>query len=432
MFFNKKIVFLAITFILLFSVSSFAQYAPITKVVNVFPDLGVWSPSAPIARSLPTQLRAGAASVRYSLNIPLVALIALDAYLIEHDIAQACQAFPAFGAWMAANNMACITPGAAPYRRVLNTCAPNAPGQTCIDTISASRSGTQEIFQSSAQLQDFINNNIAGTPAGQCNKASSEYNNVTCANGVQVSFGYFVGLYNYVVGTCKFAGQNVLAMSVTGGGSTCTIPGSNNSAPLPTPDLLTQFTTDLTNGTPLAKKAHEEMERKIQEEMEKPTGTSEPLKKKIDDTLGPLVPSAVKTPLEASGASIANGGPVTPDVIKDAEVEKPEEKTPTTNDPSYTGSFTPGTWPAVPSIGTRFNDFTNSLKQTSLWSLPSSMTTDFPSGGDPVISFNAGVYGSHSYSFASWGSALYNVIKGIVLVICSWVAIKIVTKGGGG
>lgn len=100
--------------------------------------------------------------------------------------------------------------------------------------------------------------------------------------------------------------------------------------------------------------------------------------------------------------------------------------------PPYTGTVNRTAWPAAPSIGARFTSFTNTIKGTSLWSVPNALSAGFPAGGNPVISFNGGVYGQHSYDFSTWGSGIFNVIKGIVLVICSWVAIRIVTKGGGG
>jgi hypothetical protein len=119
------------------------------------------------------------------------------------------------------------------------------------------------------------------------------------------------------------------------------------------------------------------------------------------------------------------------DTIKQAIDDALKNQT-ATNNPAFTGFWSVVAWPAAPSISERFLEFINDLKATSFWSLPSTMTTGFPSGGDPSISFNGGVFGSHTYTFASWGSGLFNVIKGIVLVICSWVGIRIAVKGGGG
>lgn len=120
--------------------------------------------------------------------------------------------------------------------------------------------------------------------------------------------------------------------------------------------------------------------------------------------------------------------PVTPPVPVNPTVEIKETYT---NPALSGGDAVTTTWPSVPSVSDRFGTFITAVKATSFWQLPGSMSS-LPSGGDPSFHISGGVFGEHDYSFASWGSTLLNVVKGVVLVICSWVAIRIATKGGGG
>lgn len=109
--------------------------------------------------------------------------------------------------------------------------------------------------------------------------------------------------------------------------------------------------------------------------------------------------------------------------IKDAN-------TPTVNPtlPSHTNTHV---WDEAPSIPDRFGLFMDRIKATSFWSLPASMSTGFPAGGSSVISFNGGIFGNQSLDFANW-STVWLALKGIILVVCCWVGIRIATKGGGG
>lgn len=82
-------------------------------------------------------------------------------------------------------------------------------------------------------------------------------------------------------------------------------------------------------------------------------------------------------------------------------------------------------------------DFTstmNTIKASPLFSLPLNLTNNLPVSGSPVISFNAGVFGSHSYDFSdsNWSWVLL-VLRSVIMIAFSYVGIKIVVlKGGGG
>lgn len=95
-------------------------------------------------------------------------------------------------------------------------------------------------------------------------------------------------------------------------------------------------------------------------------------------------------------------------------------------------SSTPyGSGQTVGDFGGRITQFVNDVKQTPLFSLPSSLLGNIPGGGSSTISFTAGRFGTHTYDFASWGSLL-NTLKTIILIIFSAVAVRIVTLKGGG
>lgn len=76
-----------------------------------------------------------------------------------------------------------------------------------------------------------------------------------------------------------------------------------------------------------------------------------------------------------------------------------------------------------------FSDFKNNIQSTSLFSFYSPAFS-VPDSSDSVVSFNAGVYGSHSFDFASW-SSLYPYIRALVMVVFSFVAVKIIILKGG-
>jgi hypothetical protein len=80
-------------------------------------------------------------------------------------------------------------------------------------------------------------------------------------------------------------------------------------------------------------------------------------------------------------------------------------------------------------FGARLSKFFDDLKQTPIFSLPSSLLADIPGEGTSVITFEAGRFGRHSFDFASLGSVLVTMR---VLTLCTFGAlgIKIITRKG--
>lgn len=88
--------------------------------------------------------------------------------------------------------------------------------------------------------------------------------------------------------------------------------------------------------------------------------------------------------------------------------------------------------PTLDSYETAFSDFTNNMKTTSLYGLMGSFFTSVPNSGSSIVSFDGGVYGSHSYDFSSW-SSIMSVIKAFVLITFAAISLKIIfLKGGSG
>lgn len=104
----------------------------------------------------------------------------------------------------------------------------------------------------------------------------------------------------------------------------------------------------------------------------------------------------------------------------------------TASKPAYSSSFFEAGTPTIDSYKGAFNGFTNDMKATPLFGLVGGFFGGAPTGGSSVVSFNGGVYGTHSYDFSSW-SSIMSVIKGIILVMFAAASIKIIfLKGGSG
>jgi hypothetical protein len=138
----------------------------------------------------------------------------------------------------------------------------------------------------------------------------------------------------------------------------------------------------------------------------------------IDTAVKAQVPAQAITDLETA-ANPASG----------TEVVAPPA--PGVKDPAYTGTSVTPTWPAIGDFGAQWKTFTDNLKTKGLFALPGQFFASMPSGGSSVFSFSTPHWGTHSYDFASWGSVT-TTLRAVFLIIFGWVAIRIVTKGGGG
>jgi len=76
-------------------------------------------------------------------------------------------------------------------------------------------------------------------------------------------------------------------------------------------------------------------------------------------------------------------------------------------------------------FGSRTNTFFDELKNTSLFSLPSHILSDIPDSSNSTMSFDGGVYGQHTYDFASMGS-IYVTLRAILITLFGYLSVRIV------
>ena len=100
-------------------------------------------------------------------------------------------------------------------------------------------------------------------------------------------------------------------------------------------------------------------------------------------------------------------------------------------DPAYSGSFTSVPWATPNDFAARWNTFAGGVQGTGLFGLWGNAFGNVPTGGSSSYTFNAGVFGNHTYDFSSWGSTVFGCLSGLVQISCAFVAIKIATLGKG-
>ena len=100
-------------------------------------------------------------------------------------------------------------------------------------------------------------------------------------------------------------------------------------------------------------------------------------------------------------------------------------------DSTFGGSFVPSVSHNKTFSGV-FADFANNMQNTGLGSMFSVFAGGVPNTwGNTAISFSTVNYGNHSFDFASYAS-LWAVIGTILLVVSSYIAVRVISKGGGG
>jgi len=80
------------------------------------------------------------------------------------------------------------------------------------------------------------------------------------------------------------------------------------------------------------------------------------------------------------------------------------------------------------SSATDFSSFQTSIKSTPLYNSIGTFFNGVPSGGTSVFSVNGGRFGNHTLDLADY-DAVWNIIKALVLIACSYVSIKIIFLG---
>ncbi|MCI5219522.1 MAG: hypothetical protein D3914_10120 [Candidatus Electrothrix sp. LOE2] len=78
-------------------------------------------------------------------------------------------------------------------------------------------------------------------------------------------------------------------------------------------------------------------------------------------------------------------------------------------------------------FGTRFHLFISTMKNTSLFSLPSNFVGNIPSSGNSVLVIDGGeTYGQQVIDFSHW-SAGWLVFRSVILISSSFIALRILT-----
>ncbi len=77
---------------------------------------------------------------------------------------------------------------------------------------------------------------------------------------------------------------------------------------------------------------------------------------------------------------------------------------------------------------TNFSSFQTSIKATPFYNSIGTFFNGVPSGGTSVFSVNGGRFGNHTLDLADYGT-VWNIIKALVLISCSYVSIKIIFLG---
>lgn len=78
---------------------------------------------------------------------------------------------------------------------------------------------------------------------------------------------------------------------------------------------------------------------------------------------------------------------------------------------------------------TAFTSFQTSAQNTAVFKLIDGFFGGVPHDGSSVVSFNGGVFGSHTFDFATWATFMA-VLKGIILVMFSAASVRIVILKG--
>ena len=100
-------------------------------------------------------------------------------------------------------------------------------------------------------------------------------------------------------------------------------------------------------------------------------------------------------------------------------------------DPAFSGSAVTVPWATPNNFATRWTTFETSVTSSGLFALWGGAFGSVPSGGSSTYTFNAGVFGNHTYDFSSWGSTVFGVLSAVVQIACGFIAVKIATLGRG-
>ena len=96
-------------------------------------------------------------------------------------------------------------------------------------------------------------------------------------------------------------------------------------------------------------------------------------------------------------------------------------------DPAYSGAVgvDDTTWGTVGDFGVRLQTFTGGIQATGLWGAPAAFFNGVPSGGSPLITFNAGRFGTQTIDYSK-SSALLAILRSAILICFGYWSLRVV------
>lgn len=248
---------------------------------------------------------------------------------------------------------------------------------------------------------------------------------------------------------CKLIGKTVVYWQPSGNRSTSDYDLVPTDFEISQSSINDKWTVDAnrTAKNTLSEDLFQDFEKQARKELTEETGnkadSTTSLKQKVDELLQTGVGSTYITNLSTTNQSnLTQGGDVTTTINNNAtninsgdtvagssstgsEGEEEEDSS------VYSPSAPLGPYEKDHDLSTRTQEFWDDLKQTGLVTMITGFSSAVPSGGSCEISFNGGIYGTHTYSFCDW-TGIFAVLRAVTLIIAGYIGLRIVTKGGAG
>lgn len=408
-------------------------YADTAAVGALAPQLGQWAASG--ARVTPVLFTCGAAMAWIATaltpaGIGLVVAAVLGGYLVSN---YSSADYPFLESWLIA----------AGYRNTTGVWEKSSPGT--YGPVAGTQAATD--VATAKSVSGFTGSAVSYTDQTAALAALNAWKSANCGGCAS-----YIGPSGSACGQANYTGcpailnwhQKCCYAPTIQIGVVCPRPGYESQfatgeatwGPATIDEIKTKLVADLTAGAAASRAAWEEIERKLNNGL---TSANTKDKTMVDTpaTTGPVTgvtPRAKLTEQLRTQAITDSPAKITaletPTTPGDDVAPPPADKRPY-YDPPYAGAWSPPAWPTAPTLTSRVSSFVSSASSTGLFALPGSVGAGIGSGSCE-ISFNAGQFGTHTYSFCNWPSSIVNVIKAIFMVCCSWVAIRIVTIKGGG
>lgn len=295
-------------------------------------------------------------------------------------------------------------------------------------------------------------------------KVYNSYSDAQNAEGAAYSAagGYYGGTYgnrewsSHASGSvsCGFEGplnSSGVAGSVTGYCGPTTAGEQVQNAPPPPPvagtvqDVTDRITTDLNNNNAAAAAAADEAEDILNKGIPGAAVGSPAATPAVTDqtaappTAGVVVTTPLSQPMpDGTTTPAAEAVKVVTDSLPASGAitsAPPDAGTSSTapppalpyTDPGYTGAVgvDDTTWGTVGDFGVRLQTFTGGIQATGLWGAPTAFFNGVPSGGSPLITFNAGRFGNQTIDYSK-SATLLAILRSAILICFGYWSLRVV------